>query len=291
MKKEISKKTLIILGIFLLLYPVYLAGQAFPGMQANDLFSAFDRYFEELENTPTPEDEYYIGRAVAANIIAAYELYTENPELTNYLNMICRALVINSSQPAAYNGYHVMILDSREFNAFATPGGHVFITRGLVEAAPSEDALAGIIAHELAHIMLKHGMKMIDDMKIVEEADLAAQQGAALARNSTQRILTFRNSVNDFFYIMVRNGYSVPQELEADTFAVELLAAAGYSPSGLLEMLNVLQRIQRSQTGGFNSTHPEPAQRISNIGNKVRLYRVTDTSSARRERFERIMGR
>jgi len=285
LKRKNNKVTLVILGIVivLLLQPVFLYAQT------DDLFSTLDRMFGEVEYSSTPENEYFLGRAVAANILSAYELYNGNPELTDYLNLICQAIVINSSRPAVYNGYHVMILDSMEFNAFATPGGHIFITRGLVEAAPSEDALAGIIAHELAHVMLRHGMKMIDDMRIAEEIDTMAQQATAFSGNSNTVIFTFRNSVNEFFYLMARNGYSAEQEFEADTTAIELLTEAGYSPAGLLEMLNVLRRIQSSQRGGFNSTHPAPAQRIANVERQLRSYRLNDTSSVRQKRFLRVM--
>jgi predicted Zn-dependent protease len=282
MHERINKKKLAVFCVIFIMQSVFLAGQQ------NDPFSVLDRMFNE--EAPTPEDEYYIGRAVAANILSAYEIYTGNPALGNYLNLICQALVINSSIPAIYNGYHVVILNSMEFNAFATPGGHIFITRGLVEAAPSEDTLAGIIAHELAHIRLRHGMRMIDNMRIMEEIDEAARQAAAFA-GQNQRILTFRDSVNEFFYLMVRNGYSIEQEFEADTAAIGLLASAAYSPGGLLEMLNVLQRIQRSQRGGFNNTHPEPLQRITNLERQLTGYRPYNAGSVRQDRFLRIMGR
>ncbi|MDR0303142.1 MAG: peptidase M48, partial [Treponema sp.] len=71
----------------------------------------------------TPEQEYYIGRAVAANILSNYKFWTGGPALTAYLNNICTAITINSPRPDVYNGYHVAILDSNEINAFATSGG------------------------------------------------------------------------------------------------------------------------------------------------------------------------
>jgi predicted Zn-dependent protease len=183
-----------------------------------------------------------------------------------------------------------MILDSSELNAFSTPGGHIFIAIGLVEAAPSEDALAGIIAHELAHITLKHGMKIIYEMKITNEADILAQKAAALAGGSNARIITFRDSVNEIFYSMVKNGYSAPQEYEADASAVEMLIEAGYHPGGLAETLNILKTVQSGQ-GGLNSTHPPPAQRIANIEKQISQYRAPDTRSFRQERFNKIMKR
>ena len=283
-------KIFFIFGIILLLQPVFLAGQVLSGEQADSLFSALDGMFND-ERPLTPEDEYYLGRAVAANILAVYKPYTVNPELTNYLNLICQSLVINSSQPAVYNGYHVMILDSREPNAFSTPGGHIFITKGLIDIVPAEDALAGIIAHELAHVMLRHGIKIINDMKFANEADIMAGQAAAFSSKSSANILSFRDSVNEIFNKMIKSGYSQPQEFDADNLAVKLLANAGYSPNGLLEILNRLKTVQGSQSGGIFSTHPSPAQRIANIEGQIFLYKVTDTRRLREDRFKRIMKR
>jgi len=283
-------KIFFIFGIILILQPVFLAGQVLSGEQADSLFSALDGMFND-ERPLTPEDEYYLGRAVAANILAVYKPYTVNPELTNYLNLICQSLVINSSQPAVYNGYHVMILDSREPNAFSTPGGHIFITKGLIDIVPAEDALAGIIAHELAHVMLRHGIKIINDMKFANEADIMAGQAAAFSSKSSANILSFRDSVNEIFNKMIKSGYSQPQEFDADNLAVKLLANAGYSPNGLLEILNRLKTVQGSQSGGIFSTHPSPAQRIANIEGQIFLYKVTDTRRLREDRFKRIMKR
>jgi predicted Zn-dependent protease len=282
------KQIVFIVGIILLLQPVSLAGQEANRGQADTLFSELDKIFSG-EQSISPEDGYYLGRAVAANILAIYKPYTANPELTNYLNLICQVLVINSAQPAVYNDYHVVILDSVELNALSTPGGHIFITKGLIDIAPSEDALAGIIAHELAHIMLKHGLKMIDDMKIVSEAGTMAQRASSFSGKSNTGIISFRNSVTEIFDSMVKSGYSQPQEFEADTLAVELLATACYDSRGLLEALGVLQNAR--QQGGIFSTHPSPAQRIANIEERVSVYRVPDNSSFRQERFKKVTGR
>jgi len=284
------KKHFLIFGIILILQPVFLTGQVLSAEKANSLFSAFDKMFSD-EQPLTPEDEYYLGRAVAANILAIYKPYSVNTELTNYLNLICQALVINSAEPAVYNGYHAMVLDSRELNAFSTPGGHIFITKGLIDIVPSEDALAGIIAHEMAHIILKHGIKMINDMKITNEADIMAGQAAAFVGKSNANILFFRDSVNEMFNLMIKSGYSQPQEFEADALAVKLLVDTGYSPNGLLEMLNILKTVQGSQSGGFLSTHPSSVQRIANIEEHSAGYRTADNSLTRKERFLRVMGR
>jgi predicted Zn-dependent protease len=220
----------------------------------------------------TPEDEYYLGRAVAANILEIYRPWTANPGFTYYLNLICHSIAINSPGPDAFNGYHVIILDSDEFNAFATPGGHILISRGLATNAPSEDALAGLIAHELAHIQLRHGIQMIDELRFMDEMDAMAEQarkfanrGSAAGQQSAEKAAALRASVSGLMDAFIKNGYSQEQEFAADAAAIQLLAGAGYDPAGLREMLEVLQQVQSSRSGGFNTTHPSPGERINNI--------------------------
>jgi len=255
-----------------------------------DLFdNAFDRMEESFKRQEaTSVDSYYLGRAVTANILATYKPYTANPELTRYLNRICQTIVINSIYPELYNGYHVIIVDTPEFNAFASPGGHIIITRGLVESATSEDMLAAVIAHELAHIMKKHSLSIIDDLRLHEEMSAMADLATAFAGNTAAaaRFAYFRNSVAATVDALVKNGYSPEQEFDADSGAVELLVASGYNPAALLEMLRILQVVQRTQEGGFNTTHPSPAERLRNAEESVRQYPVQDTRSYRAPRFK-----
>jgi len=249
-------------------------------------FSGMENAFAEDEATSL--DAYYLGRAVAANILASYKPYTANAALTGYVNSICQAIAINSVYPDFFNGYHVIILDSPEFNALASPGGHIFLTRGLVEAAGSEDMLAAIIAHELAHVMLKHSLSIIEDIRLHDEMSAMADRAAQFAGNSeaATKLMYFRNSVAATVDALVKNGYSQDQEFEADAGAVVLMAAAGYNPIALLEMLSILQKVQSSQKGGFNTTHPSPADRIDNASRYVAEYPVKDTRASRASRFK-----
>ena len=284
---------------------VYSAGQsqgtAHPGTQgtgtqnigtqgfAFDAISTMNQAVTATEQEFTPQDEYYLGRAVAANILASYRPYTGNPELSRYLNLICQTLAINSSKPVLFNGYSVMILDSAEFNAFATPGGHIFLTKKLIETATSEDMLAAIIAHELAHIMLHHGTGIIDEMRLMDDMSATANRASGIAGSQSaaaNQAAYFRSSVTSSIDTMMKNGYSQTQEFEADKEAVSLLAASGYNPMALVEILAILQRVQPSQSGGFNTTHPSPAMRISSVQPAVNRYRIQDTSSYRVSRFK-----
>jgi predicted Zn-dependent protease len=235
----------------------------------------------------TPEQEYYIGRAVAANILSRYRIWEGKPQLSAYVNRICNAIVINSPRPDIYNGYHVMLLDSNEINAFATSGGHIFITRGLVNSAKSEDALAGVIAHEIAHIQLQHSIKAIRTSRITQALMVTgvSAAGAASGYNVNELTDVFNESVGEIVSTMVNNGYSQNQEYEADNTALSLLAATGYNPSGLLDMLKELNKIKTGSSSGFGKTHPTPANRITNANKSLGKYRVMDTSSSRKARF------
>ncbi|MDR2767616.1 MAG: M48 family metallopeptidase [Treponema sp.] len=236
----------------------------------------------------TPEQEYFIGRAVGAHILTNYKIYTAGPALLAYLNRICNAIVINSPRPEIYNGYHVMILDSTEINAFATSGGHIFITRGLLACAGSEDALAGVIAHEIAHIQLQHSIKAIKTSRITQALLItgASAAGAASGYNVQELTDVFNESVGEIVTTMVNNGYSQNQEFDADATALSLMSAAGYDPNALIEMLKELERNQSGSSGGFGKTHPTPARRIHDAEKLVIKYRTPDTRSFRQVRYK-----
>jgi predicted Zn-dependent protease len=255
--------------------PGFGGGSPFGGgaSSADSAFSSMNQAFNKAENPINLEEDYYLGRAVAANILSmpSYRLYTANPKLTAYLNLICQTLVINTPDTSTFNGYQVAILDSRQYNAFATPAGHILITRGLIEAAPSEDALAALIAHEIAHIQLRHAAEIINEMALSNELDSIAKQAAALSGNSAgaQKALAMRNSVAPIVDAMIKNGFSRDQEYAADAKALDILNAAGYNARALVDMLLVLQNVQSSQSGGFNSTHPSPRDRITRVNQKT----------------------
>ncbi|MDR1863091.1 MAG: M48 family metalloprotease [Treponema sp.] len=256
---------------------------------ARDALSQMDRAFESLRDEMTAEDDYYAGRAVAAGILKNYRVFTGNPALTAYLNKICLAIVINSRQPVLYNGFRAAILDSSEINAFATPGGHIFLTRALVQCADSEDALAAVIAHEVAHIQLRHAAAIIENQRLVQDLDAAAGRAASIAAgelSAAERALLFREPVGETVNTLLKNGFSQSQEFDADAAAMGLLAGAGYDPSSLIEILKILDKNQKEHPGGFNLTHPSPGLRIANAERLIGSYYVRDTRSYRRSRFK-----
>jgi predicted Zn-dependent protease len=132
-------------------------------------------------------------------------------------------------------------------------------------------------------------MKMINDMRNVLEMDDMAGQAAIFSGKESARADSFRSVVHGYFDTMIKSGYSQPQEFEADTQALKLLAEAGYSPGKLTEVLRTLQSIQKEYSGSIFSTHPALNERITNVERQIIIYKMTDNSDMRKERFYRIM--
>lgn len=239
----------------------------------------------------TPEEEYYIGRAVAAQLLTQYKPL-KNEKLQAYLNKICYALVINSSKPELYNGYRVMVLDSNEVNAFATPGGHILVTKGLIKCTENEDALAAVIAHEVAHIQLQHAVKAIKSKRTRAAISSAAKTTTyALGNDALNGMVdSFDENIGDIVRTMTTAGYSKQQEFDADNNALKLLENAGYDPHGLESMLKTLQQKASSSSGGMYSTHPSPESRLSNVNMRLGKYQYVSNQSVRMPRFKAALA-
>jgi predicted Zn-dependent protease len=281
MMKKIRLPYCVILSFAILGFSCSTLADSFSDMGKTNTADSLNRSGAAIERARediTPEEEYYIGRTVGATILANYPVYWDNQDFTHYINQICKTLAINSTRPEIYNGYHAAILNSPEINAFATSGGHIFITQGLLACADSEDTLAAVLAHEIAHIQLQHSIHAIKNSRIAE----------AFTVPLSEMINIFDESVHEIVDTLVINGYSQEQEFAADAYALELLADAGYDPESLQTMLQVLQKNQVEHPGGFNKTHPAPEERIKNIQKPLKNYRIRDTRSYRAPRYTAV---
>ena len=157
----------------------------------------------------TPEQEYYIGRTVSAGIFQKYKPYN-NPEKLSYLYKVGMTLAFSSDAPVTYGGYHFAILDSDEINAFAAPGGFIFVTLGMLRCCPHEDALAAVLAHEIAHVQLKHGLESIKDNRVAEAIAMLAVKAASEASGDdhSKLIKNFEGSITDISTTMVNRKQS-----------------------------------------------------------------------------------
>ena len=249
---------------------------------------AIGRSFEDI----TPEQEYYIGRAVGATILDQYAPYDEQAA-TDYLNLIGQSLAMASDRPELFGGYRFMVLDSEEVNAFATPSGLIFVSRGLLRLTRSEDDVAAVLAHEIGHVQHRHGLQAIRTSRITTALTSTAITGAQFATSQEIAELTavFEDSINDVTTTLVNNGYSRSAEREADQAAVEIMKRIGYDPEALIRVLERMDEDWVSDGPGFMRTHPAPQTRIEVVRDAIGTYRHQPAGTAERQRrYERALG-
>jgi len=239
----------------------------------------------------TPEQEYYIGRSVGAIVLGKYQALADT-KVNSYLNVLGQTLAQASDMPELYGGYHFLVLDSDDINAFATPGGHIFITRGLIRCCRTEDALAAVVAHEIGHIQLRHGMRAIEKGRITEALTILAQEGAKSfgSQEVAQLTQAFGGVISDITNTMINNGYSRSYEYQADAAAVSILQWAGYNPGALTEMLGVMAKQIKPGGTDFAKTHPSPQNRIAELKESGKSFAGGETPTVRTERFTKAVG-
>lgn len=240
----------------------------------------------------TEEEEYYIGRAVAAMILSRYPVY-ENTALTAYVNRIGSAVAAYSTRPEIYAGYHFLVLDSDEVNAMAAPGGFVFITKGLLERCRNEEMLGCVLAHEVGHVAAKHGLKSIKKSRLIDAFRIMGQEAAKKYGPEELSELTavFENVLGDIAESLIERGYDRKYEYEADQLGVEVGARTGYNPQGMIAFLETMVDPEGGAGKGWFDTHPSASDRIGRLEKTVSKLDAGSTGEeTRADRFSRIAG-
>ena len=233
-------------------------------------------------------EEYYVGRAVAARILSTNRLY-QDPQLTVYVNEIGDTVARKSPRPHTYRGYHFAVLDTSVPNAFACPGGIIFVTKGLVLMCGNEDELAAALAHEVAHVVNKDGINSISKARWTEVlttlgTESAKQYGGA----GGQLVSLFEGSIDDVFKTIVVNGYSRSAEEAADAQAVKTLQRAGYNPDALEALLVKMKAKAGSGATGIYRTHPPTADRLAKLKSETPKEKPSKMEEVRTKRYQSI---
>lgn len=218
--------------------------------------------FQDANRELTDTEEYYLGRSVAAYMLTSYTADWHSGR-TGYLNLLGTALAGFSPKPFTYGGYHFLLLNSPEVNAMACPGGLIFITRGLSDLAENEDQMAAILAHEIAHVVLAHGVGAVSRAKMTAAWTTLGTEGARHLGGDDVREMAenYGDIVSEITETIVTTGYGRDSERAADSLAVHILADAGYSPSALALVLD--RMALGGGTQGFWKTHPSPSDRAA----------------------------
>ncbi|MBI3013203.1 MAG: M48 family metalloprotease [Elusimicrobia bacterium] len=230
---------------------------------------------EQLGNVPIPgtvkaaarplttEEEIALGKDVAANVAAQFGI-DKNEDRTRYLQLV--GLTVARAAARKEITYRFAILDSPILNAFAAPGGYIFVTRGLLAALKNEAQLAAVLGHEIVHVDQKHVVKEIQKSKIAESVIPAYAKASA-------KQAVWMNQIKEIAIQMLWKGLSREDELESDRIGLDYAAQSGYDAGEFKEVLKMLQdrSTDTSKTKELKfllSTHPKPEARIRSIEEK-----------------------
>ena len=244
-----------LVALALALAPAVAAAQF--NLNLNKILDA-GKNLREATRDVDEKQEAEIGGEYAAVLVGASPLLYD-PEVERYLNRVGRWLSLNSERPGL--DWQFGILDTGTVNAFSTPGGYVLITRGLLERMRNEAELAGVLAHEIAHVVKKHHLNAMRKGKGMEAGVNALsiyldQQGQRSAAAKEKLVSGLKE-------VMLR-GLDKDDEFEADRMGVVIAARAGYDPYGLPSVVQMLQSLnpKDSDLALMFETHPDPGSRL-----------------------------
>ena len=236
------------------------------------------------------EQEIQMGREYNAQILRQYQIY-EDEKIQNYVQSIGESLAKKSHRPNLI--YRFTVLDSPEINAFALPGGYIYINRGLMAYMSSEEELAAVLGHEIGHVTARHSVRQYS------QAQLMGVLSAAIEINSGRTAGDLANLASG----ALLSGYGREMELEADDLGAQYIYQDGYSPQGMYDVLAVLkdqeiyskkvakQRgIEPRNYHGVFASHPSNDKRLQEILDNVSQNFVKGTNKSKSNYLAMIEG-
>lgn len=237
-----------------------------------------DRASVAIADEVTPADiaaEITFGRNIAARILGRYKPY-DNPALIKYVNLVGASLALSTNRPELE--FHLMILDTEEINAFAAPGGYIFITKGAMKYMKDESELAGVLAHEVAHITEKHVVKELKIKGKDDSSDIAKLIGGG----SDAARAAFGQAVDKGLELIFKDGYKKEDELQADKTSVAISTLTGYDPSGLARYLDRIKPLKEKTPLPVNDDHPTFNIRIKQINDVIKQDGINFSALAKK---------
>jgi len=260
--------------LFLALAPAFLSGCAALTQISEHIFLM------------TPEQEAALGKEIAVEIEKQHPVYRADPAATAYIQGLGKRLV--EVAPPCEQQFRFQLVDSEEPNAFAIPGGNCYVNVGLLRLAENESELASVVAHEIGHVILRHGAKtvsqaqtygLIGQLALGESAGQLSQVAAKIVQSG----------------VLLQN--SRAHELEADNVAVTILANAAVDPQGLLAFFDRMQSLgggagRNSKFSEYFSTHPLTGTRIDIARQRIQALGAPDPGWSRdSEAFRQVKTR
>jgi predicted Zn-dependent protease len=210
----------------------------------------------------TPDQEISLGLQSAPEMIQEFGGLSPNQQDQALVDKVGFTIVNKSvAHSTPWQFEYSVLNDSQTVNAFALPGGQIFITEALLSQLTSEDEVAGVLAHETIHVLARHSAQQIASSDLTN--GLIGAVGVASGDASTAQTAAMIGQ-------LIGLRYSRDDETQADTLGVCLMIASGYNPQGMVEVMQVLQNASGgSSQPEFLETHPNPANRIAQIQNAI----------------------
>ncbi len=232
------------------------------------------------------ESEMIIGKSVALEGFKRYGLPVKDDALQTYVNLVGQAVARNFRPPQ--RSYFFVLVQSDVFNAFSCPGGIIFITSALMRNLKDESELAGVLSHEVAHVNLKHALQSIRRAKFFQGLGKIT-----VATAKKEKKAAYKSMIKDLETVLFDKGLDQNMEFEADQYGMEIAYRAGYRPTGLIRVLEMLQQKEAGavKKGSWFSTHPPLGKRLQRCRARLRKYPDAETLARVAGRFKKYRNR
>jgi predicted Zn-dependent protease len=270
--------------VFLVLSMCLILSPAVYGLDiGKELLNDIGQVLDTKDKQKEDGEEIAVGRQIAGNLLGASPLVKDRT-LQKYVNSVGRWVANQSERPDLE--WHFGVIESEDVNAFAMPGGYIFVTQGLYRLLENEAQLAGVLSHEIAHVVRKNHYRVIQQASVVDFGSKLLSQEIGKDNELVQKVIGSGAEV-------VARGLDKNAEYEADRMGVVLSARAGYDQYALAEVLQQMGHYSKEDDSVklLFKTHPHPDDRLSHLdeamGDKLDDMRGATVS----ERFYRLRNK
>jgi len=234
---------------------------------------------DEMMFFPDQQD-IEVGKLYAPEVEKELKGRIEDQALQNYIDGVGRKIAQMSHRPDF--DYHFVAVNDKSINAVSLPGGYIFITKGMLLKLKSESQMAGVLAHEIVHVVARDTSNMMSkqigmNILMIAAVSQTSSQGAAAAADLTRQILSLK--------------YSRDDEKTADLGGLDYMVRAGYDPNGMVETMRMLESEDTIRPVEFLSSHPSPENRVSYLSARIRTRYFNGISGTKigQEDYERLV--
>ena len=237
-------------------------------------------------NLFSPEQDVEVGQQSVVEAEQQLPILNDS-QVNSYVNQIGQRLAANAGGPGFQ--YRFRVVNASDINAFALPGGFIYINRGVLDNARNEGEVAGVLAHEISHVALRHGTHQASKAYLAQAgiSILGGLLGGKVGQGTAQII----NAIGGFGLNALFLKYSRDIETQADVRGSQILTASGYTPVDMVNFFKTLERVDPSKKTNFLSDHPAPPDRIARIEKEAQLLRVSDRPTENVAQLQAIQSR